>query len=206
MLFSAYSAYAGWRAMVRSLKNLLLREDRVCPWWLVYTFDNPLRRFLHDPSTLFAGMVREGMTVADIGCGRGYFSIAMAGIVGDAGMVISVDIQQKMLDMTLKRAERAGVARRITPVLAAPDDIGIRGPVDFLLAFWMAHEVADSARFFNQAFSALKEEGKMLVAEPKMHVGRRRFSEIVQTARDAGFRDGDTPVIRLSRAVLLERN
>ena len=181
-------------------------EGRVCPWWLVYTFDNPLRRFLHDPPALLAGLVREGMTVADIGCGRGYFSIAMARMVGDAGSVIAVDVQQKMLDMAMKRAQRTGVSQRIRPVLAAPDNIGIRGPVDFLLAFWMAHEVENAEQFFAQAFSALKSRGTMLVAEPKMHVNRRRFREIVQAARDAGFRDSEAPTVRLSRAVLLERN
>jgi cyclopropane fatty-acyl-phospholipid synthase-like methyltransferase len=189
-----------------SLRSIFLREGHVCPWWMVYTFDNPLRRLLHDPSALLAGLVREGMVVADIGCGRGYFSIAMAGMVGKTGTVIAVDIQQEMLDMMLKRAKRADMAQHIRPVLAAPDDIGIREPVDFILAFWMAHEVENATRFFAQAYAVLKEQGKMLVAEPKMHVGARTFSEIVQAARDAGFRDGDTPAIRLSRAVVLERN
>jgi len=191
---------------LRSPRSLFLREGRVCPWWLVYTFDNPLRRLLHDPSAVLAGLVSEGMTVADIGCGRGYFSLAMAGMVGAAGKVIAVDVQQEMLDMTLKRATRAGVAQRVHPVLAAPDDIGVHGPVDFVLAFWMAHEVENTARFFAQASAVLKARGKMLVAEPKMHVGKRTFQEIVRSARDAGFRDSKAPVIRLSRAVVLERN
>jgi len=108
--------------------------------------------------------------------------------------------------MTLKRAKKEGVALRIRPVLAAPDDIGTRGPVDFVLAFWMVHEVEDTSRFFVQAFSVLKEQGKMLIVEPKMHVGKQRFREIVQAARDAGFRGSDAPAIRLSRAVLLERD
>jgi len=50
------SAYAWGRAVVRSLKSLPLRDDRICPWWLAYTFDNPLRRFLHDPATLLSPM------------------------------------------------------------------------------------------------------------------------------------------------------
>jgi ubiquinone/menaquinone biosynthesis C-methylase UbiE len=201
-----FSAYARGRSVVRSLIKLLLWQDRVCPWWFVYTFDNPLRRFLHDPSTLLAPYVREGMTVADIGCGRGYFSLAMAGMVGDAGAVIAVDIQRKMLDMMQKRAVHAGVAGRLRSVLATPDDIGIREPVDFVLAFWMAHEVEDTPRFFDQVFSILKKQGTMLIAEPKMHVGRRRFGEIVQAARDAGFRDRGAPTVRFSRAALLERS
>jgi cyclopropane fatty-acyl-phospholipid synthase-like methyltransferase len=189
---------------VSPIRHPLFRDDHVCPWWLVYTFDNPLRRLLHDPSAVLEGLVREGMTAADIGCGRGYFTIALARMVGDGGAVIAVDVQQKMLDMMMKRANRAGVARRIRPALAVPDDIGIRGPVDFVLAFWMVHEVKDAARFFTQARSILKQQGKMLVAEPKMHVDKRRFREILQAARDAGFRDSAAPAVRLSRAVLLE--
>jgi ubiquinone/menaquinone biosynthesis C-methylase UbiE len=201
-----FSAYARGRSVVRSFKNVLLRKDRVCPWWLAYTFDNPLRRFLHDPTALLAPHVREGMTVADIGCGMGYFSIALAALVGDAGTVIAVDVQQEMLDRTRRRAEQAGVAGRIRPVLAARDDLGFRGPVDFVLAFWMAHEVEDTPRFFDQVFSILKKQGTMLIAEPKMHVGRRRFMEIVQAAHDAGFRDSGAPTVRFSRAALLERS
>ena len=71
------------------------------------------------------------MIVADIGCGMGYFSIALAALVGDAGTVIAVDVQQEMPDRTRKRAERAGVARRIRPVLAAHDDLGFREPRGF---------------------------------------------------------------------------
>jgi ubiquinone/menaquinone biosynthesis C-methylase UbiE len=71
------------------------------------------------------------MIVADIGCGMGYFPIALAALVGDAGTVITVDVQQEMLDRTRKRAERAGVSRRIRPVLAAHDDLGFREPRGF---------------------------------------------------------------------------
>ena len=55
-----FSAYARGRAVVRSLRSLLLREDHICPWWLAYTFDNPLRRFLHDPATLLSPMSAKG--------------------------------------------------------------------------------------------------------------------------------------------------
>lgn len=201
-----FSAYAHGRAAVRSLKSLFLRENRICPWWLAFTFDNPLRRFLHDPATLLAPHVRDGMTVADIGCGMGYFSIALARLVGETGTVIAVDVQQEMLDRTRKRAEKTGLARRIRPVLAAHDDLGFQDTVDFVLAFWMVHETEDTRRFFDQVHSILKKQGTMLVAEPKMHVGRRRFLEIVQAACDAGFRYRGAPAVRLSRAALMERN
>ena len=50
----------------------------ICPWWLTYTFDNPLRRLIHNPRKMLSGLVRPGMTAADLGCGMGYFTAALA--------------------------------------------------------------------------------------------------------------------------------
>jgi ubiquinone/menaquinone biosynthesis C-methylase UbiE len=190
---------------LKSFRSSFFREDRVCPWWLAYSFDNPLRRFLHDPQALLGPFIREGMTVADIGCGMGYFSIAMAKMVGDEGVVIAVDLQQKMLDRMRKRAEKADVASRIRSVLVTEDDIGIKEPVDFVLAFWMVHEVPDIPRFLSRVFPVLKEAGKFLIAEPKMHVPNRKFQETLEYARSAGFQISAAPDIRISRAVILSK-
>jgi 2-polyprenyl-3-methyl-5-hydroxy-6-metoxy-1,4-benzoquinol methylase len=191
---------------MKLLKSLFPRDYGVCPWWLAYTFDNSFRRFLHNPEALLNSFVREGMTVADIGCGMGYFSIAMAKMVGDKGAVIAVDLQQEMLDIMRKRAEKAGVASRIRPRYATEDDIRIKEPVDFVLAFWMVHEAKDIPRFFAQLSSILRETGKVLIAEPKIHVPHRGFQETLGYARAAGFRINDAPHIRISRAVILSKN
>ena len=178
-------------------------SSHVCPWWLTYTFDNPLRRFLHDPAKLLAPHVREGMAVADIGCGMGYFTVALAGLVGGAGTVIAADLQQEMLDRTRKRVGRAAVADRVQFVRSGADDIGFPGPVDFVLVFWMAHEVEDAHRFFSQVRAVLRPQGRVLVVEPSVHVSRRRFQEELEAARVAGFRLLGAPTVRLSRAMLL---
>ncbi len=128
-----------------------MSENHVCPWWLAYTFDNPLRRLIHNPVRIFDGLVRPGMTVMDVGCGMGYFSIGMAKIVDDSGRVIGVDLQQQMLDIMIKRAARAGVAHRIEPHLSEADKINIGTRIDFILAFWVVHEFPDPAGFFKKA-------------------------------------------------------
>ena len=97
-----------------------MSDHHVCPWWLAYTFDNPLRRLIHNPRKIFSDYVQEGMTVVDIGCGMGYFSLGLAELVGDEGQVISVDLQQEMLDITLKRATKKGLEHRIILNRAAP--------------------------------------------------------------------------------------
>jgi ubiquinone/menaquinone biosynthesis C-methylase UbiE len=180
-----------------------MRDNHICPWWLAFTFDNPLRRFLHDPYAILKPYLREGMTTIDLGCGMGYFSRAMAQIVGDAGSVISVDLQKEMLAITRMRAEKDGVAGRIRFLLAKDDDIGFTDQVDFALAFWMVHEVSDTRKFFSQVYTILKPTGTFLIAEPKMHVTRIRFEEILSCAREAGFMITATPVIWFSRSVVL---
>lgn len=179
------------------------KEDRVCPWWLAWTFDNPLRRFIQEPEKIVGPFVKEGMTIADIGCGMGYFTVPMAKMAGEGGTVIAVDIQEKMLEFTARRAKRAGVADRVRTVRASQDDIGIREPVDFVLAFWMVHEVKDIPRFFDQLASVLKQGGKVLYAEPLFHVTERRFQEILGHARAAGLLTREAPHITFSRAAIL---
>ncbi len=192
--------------MSKLFYKLLSRDEKVCPWWIAWTFDNPLRKYLHDPLRILGPYVGDGMTVADIGCGMGYFSVAMAKMVGPEGRVIAVDVQQMMLSLCRKRAYRAGVADRINTVLAAGDDINVRGPVDFVLAFWMVHEVKDIPRFLGQLAEVLKPGGKFLYVEPRMHVTQNRFDEILGRARQAAFTVDARPDIRLSRSAVLVRS
>jgi ubiquinone/menaquinone biosynthesis C-methylase UbiE len=142
---------------------------------------------------------------ADIGCGMGYFSIAMAKMVGEKGAVISADLQQEMLDIMQKRAVKRGLSSRIRPVHAVENHINISEPVDFVLAFWMVHEAGDIPRLFSQVSSILKDSGRFLIAEPKMHVTRQAFEQTLEYAKAAGFRIAEAPHVSISRAVVLSR-
>jgi ubiquinone/menaquinone biosynthesis C-methylase UbiE len=182
-----------------------MSSHHVCPWWLAYTFDNPLRRFLHHPHKILADYVSAGMTVMDLGCGMGYFSLGLAELVGEKGKVIAVDLQQEMLDITLKRAGRKNLAERIIPHRAEPDSINIATPVDFILAFWMVHEVPDPAVLFSEAAAVLRPKTKLFYAEPLFHVPEKRFRELLAAADRAGLRFRQNLSIRFSRAALLEK-
>jgi len=177
----------------------------VCPWWLAYTFDNPLRRIFHKPEEMFAPYLKEGMTAIDLGCGMGYFSIGMARMVGESGKVLSVDLQQQMLDTLMQRAKKAGVAGRITPLLCDASNIGHHDEVDFALAFWMAHETPDQFNFLTQVQAILKKSGKLLLAEPKLHVTGGEFQETLTIAHKIGFKRIGSPMISLIHAALLEK-
>ncbi|NIR25569.1 MAG: class I SAM-dependent methyltransferase, partial [Gammaproteobacteria bacterium] len=98
-------------------------DHHVCPWWLAYSFDNPLRRLVHNGSKLLSPYVKGEMTVTDIGCGLGYFTIEMAKLLDGNGRVIAVDLQEKMLAAVMRRAKRQGQDDRIIPRLCRSDDL-----------------------------------------------------------------------------------
>lgn len=181
------------------------RKGHVCPWWLAYTFDNPLRKLFHRPQKMLAPYLAAGIRAMDVGCGMGYFAIAMAKMVGDQGKVFCVDLQSKMLEITEKRARRADLNGRMAFYRCAPDNLGIAEKVDFILGFWMVHEVDDQKAFFSQLQSNLKAGGKILIAEPKMHVTAGDFQQTLEIALSAGLQICGQPTVRLSHTALFSK-
>jgi ubiquinone/menaquinone biosynthesis C-methylase UbiE len=182
-----------------------IRPNRVCPWWLCFSFDNVFRKWLQNPQRILKPYVRPGATALDIGPGMGYFTIPLSRLVGDSGKVIAVDLQKKMLEGVYQRALRAGVQERVKIHLSTADSIGISEKVDFCLAFWMLHEVPDQARFLAEIAGLVKREGQFLLAEPRMHVSKKNFDESLKKALNAGFKLADRPRIFLSYTALLEK-
>jgi ubiquinone/menaquinone biosynthesis C-methylase UbiE len=179
---------------------------RTCPWWFTWTFDNPLRRLFHDPHKILEPYVVPGSRVADIGCGMGYFTVELARIVGPGGNVQAVDMQPQRLRVAERRCRRAGVADWVRFVEATAGSLELAGPIEFLLAFWMVHEVAARAGFFDQLRAVTEPGARVLVAEPMFHVSREDVEAELKLATAHGFdgamRDG---VVRFSWAFELER-
>jgi ubiquinone/menaquinone biosynthesis C-methylase UbiE len=177
--------------------------SRICSWKIAYVLDNPIRRLIHNPQEILGGYIKPGQTVLDLGCGPGTFSIAMAKMVGESGRVIAVDIQEEMLQILRKKAAQQGLESRIITHKSGPDRIGLSKKVDFALAFYMVHEVPNAKAFLKEIASILKPKGKLLIAEPKMHVSADDFEKTIDIARQAGLRTISEPKIRFSRSNLL---
>ncbi len=173
-----------------------------CPWWFGYTFDNPLRRLIHDPQEILGGFVRPGQTVVDVGCGLGYFTLALAEMVGPEGTVVAIDVQEQMVHRARRRAERRGLAERIDFRTCAHDRLGYSDPADFALAFWMVHEVSDPARLLAEIYSFLEPDACLLIAEPKLHVSVAQFAATSSLAEMSGYEVTEGPFVRLSRSIV----
>jgi ubiquinone/menaquinone biosynthesis C-methylase UbiE len=191
--------------MWKTIRKTLLMDRHTCPWWLAYSWDHRLRTLIQDPDRIVRPHVREGGRVLDVGCGMGFFSIAMAGYVGDTGTVYALDIQQKMLDVLMKRARVRGMDKRIQPVLSDGGGLPVPEEVDFILTFWMLHEVEDREGLLRSLFSLLKQGGRYLLVEPRVHVTGRVFQEEVSLCSRAGFAPAGSPRVSLSRAALFTR-
>lgn len=184
----------------------LLNTKHVCPWWLCFTFDNPIRKLIQDPVKILSPYVHQDDTVIDIGPGMGYFTIPLARLVGASGQVIAVDIQQRMLSALTARAQKHGVSAIIKTHLATPTSLGLHDKADFILAFWMAHEVPDQQRFLSEIRGLMKPSGLFLLVEPRLHVSRKTFVRTIDMAKQSGFLIKEYPKISISQSALFSLN
>ena len=187
------------------IDKLKIRQP-TCPWWFLFTFDNPLRRIYQDPYKILTPYLESGDTVVDLGCGMGYFTVPIAALVGESGKVIAVDLQEQMLAGLRNRAEKAGLLGRIKTHQCTQDQIGISKEADFVLAFWMVHEVHDMPSFLKQIRALLNPGGRLLIAEPYIHVSIKKFQEIKSRLIEAGFSIVGSPAIGFSRSILVEKD
>ena len=184
----------------------ILSRAHVCPWWLAYSFDNRLRRWIHRPELLLGPYVRRGMTVLDVGCGMGHFTLGLAELVGSEGQVIAVDLQPEMLRVASERARQAGLEERVRFHRCQEEKLGVEIAADFVLTFWMAHEVGRLEDFLGEIYGLLKQGGRYFLAEPIVHVSAEKFRGISAAAVAAGFQVEDSPRVRFSRARVFSKS
>jgi len=172
-----------------------------------YLLASPVRRLWQDPASIVAPYVREGMTVLEPGPGMGFFTLELARRVGASGRVVVVDVQPEMLDRLKRRLAKAGLLARVDVRAAPAHSMGIADlaeTTDLVFAFAVVHEFPSSRTFFLEAAESLKPGGRMLLAEPAGHVTAAQFESELADAARANLHPVDRPVIRRSRAALLQ--
>ena len=178
----------------------------VCPSWLGRLLLCPFRRLGQNPVRILSPYVANGMTVLEVGPGMGYFTLPMARMVGPTSRVLCIDLQEKMLAAVRRRAANAGLADRIETQCCQSDTLGIAdlaGRADFVLLFYVAHEVPDVGKLFGEVARAMKPDARCLLAEPKFHVSEQEFDKMLAAAGRHGLQPVDRPRIRGSRTAML---
>jgi ubiquinone/menaquinone biosynthesis C-methylase UbiE len=180
-------------------------RNRVCPVEMAGSLDKGFRRWLQNPRKILGPYIKEGMTVLDFGCGPGYFTIEIARMVGKSGRVIAADLQEGMLQRLRNKVRGSELEQRITLCKCENNKLSLSESVDFVLAFYMVHEVPNQDKLFKYIESILKPAGQVLVVEPPFHVSKVAFEQTVSKARNAGLTPFDRPKVFLSKAVILRK-
>ncbi len=113
--------------------------------------------------------LQPGQKVADIGCGSGYYSRRMAEAVGEGGYVFAVDVQPEMLEILKQKADDAGLAERIIPVLGQAGNAFLpEGEIDWILLVDVYHEFQQPAEMLASMHRALAPGGRVALAEYRL--------------------------------------
>jgi ubiquinone/menaquinone biosynthesis C-methylase UbiE len=164
-------------------------RNRVCPVELADSLDSRIRRWLQNPQRILSPFIKEGMKVLDVGCGPGFFSVELAKMVGSRGKVYAVDLQEGMLQKLRIKIRGTSLEMIIQPIKCEKDEIVVPEKVDFILAFYMVHEVPDKDKLFTALKIFLNANGKFLIVEPKLfHVSKKEFASTIGKAEAAGFK------------------
>jgi ubiquinone/menaquinone biosynthesis C-methylase UbiE len=181
-------------------------NNRVCPVERAGGLDNRVRSWLQNPRKILNPYVKEGMTVLDLGCGPGFFSIEIARLLKGSGKVIAADLQQGMLDKLHQKIKGTAFVQRIVLHRCNSDSINLTEKADFVLAFYMVHEVPDQEKLFKELKEILNPDGRILIVEPNFHVSKTAFDEMLAKTKNAGFEILDRPKMFFSRTVVLGNN
>jgi ubiquinone/menaquinone biosynthesis C-methylase UbiE len=179
-------------------------RNRVCPVEIAGSLDSKIRRWLQNPVKILKPYVKKGIKALDIGCGPGFFTIAIAELIGENGKVIAADLQEGMLQKLNKKIRGTELEKRVKPHKCEKDKIGLSEKVDFILAFYMVHEVPNQQEFLRELKSLLNDNGTIFIVEPKLfHVSKKAFKETLRKAESAGLKPFEYPKLPFSWAVLL---
>ncbi len=109
--------------------------------------------------------VKPGMTVCDMGCGNGYYTLELARLVGPEGKILAVDLQPEMLHLLSERAKEAQVENleliENTPIDPKLPD----GTVDLILLVDVYHEFAYPMHMLKAMRKSLKPQGRVALVE-----------------------------------------
>ena len=126
--------------------------------------------------------LNKGGTVADVGCHEGYMTFKLSKVVGDAGKVYAVDVEEQKLEKVNQYASAQKINNVIT-VKGEYDDPKLPlGAFDAIIIIDTYHEMDDHDEILQHLKTALKKGGKLLLCEP-IADSRRKASRSEQEGR-----------------------
>jgi ubiquinone/menaquinone biosynthesis C-methylase UbiE len=110
--------------------------------------------------------LRQGATVADVGCGSGEIAVALSRGVGPSGRVYAEDIRKNAVSET-KRTAKKHKARNVIAVLGDAKDPKLpAGTLDAILLLDVYHELEKYPNMLERMRASLKPGGRLVIVDP----------------------------------------
>lgn len=129
------------------------------PW-----FTRRLAPALAEVADLHAELGRPGARIADVGCGGGWSTLALARAYPDA-TVIGLDVDEPSIDAARSAAEAEGLADRVSFVVADGATLAGLGPLDAAFAFECVHDMPRPVEVLTAIRAAVRPGGPVVIMD-----------------------------------------
>jgi SAM-dependent methyltransferase len=129
------------------------------PW-----FESALAPALSSVPEINAVLARDDARIADIGCGAGWSTIALAQAYPTAA-VIGVDVDEPSVRAANANANEAGVADRASFAVAHGETLSELGPFDAAFAFECLHDMPRPVEVLAAIHDAVRSEGVVVIMD-----------------------------------------
>ena len=180
------------------------KQRLVCPARIAGLLDSNFRRKFHNPNKILKPYISKNMTALDIGCGPGVFTIEIANLMEGTGKVIAVDMQQEMLEIIKGKIAGKPIEKNVILHKCSQNSINLKESVDFVLMFYMVHEVPDRDNLFNEVLPLVNKNGLVMIVEPGL-LSKREFNEMTNYVKGKGFEEHKKLKVPLSKGIVLRR-
>lgn len=112
--------------------------------------------------------IKNGMTIADFGCGAGYFTIPLARKVKNSGKIFAVDVLSSALESVAGRAKLEGLLN-IGTIRANVEIVGgsklQNSSIDLVMLANILFQCTDHDSVIQESKRVLKEDGKIVIID-----------------------------------------
>ena len=158
------------------------------PSFFTPLIDNPIRRRIQPPKLIAEWMtLGQGMSILEIGPGRGTFTFEVAKKVGDVGRVYAIDIQESVVTalseiVAKKGVENITIRQASAYELPFPDEM-----FDRVFMITVLGEIPDKRQTLLEIKRVLKQDGLLAIGEFLPDPDYPRKKTVIGWGRETGF-------------------
>lgn len=135
------------------------------PW-----FERRLGDAVASVPELHAILSRPGARIADVGCGHGWSTLALARAYPSA-RVVGIDVDEPSITAARENAEAAGLADRVEFRLAGGEELAEPGAFDAAFVFEALHDMPRPVEVLDAMRRAVRDDGAVVIMDEAVAPG-----------------------------------